>query len=56
MLDPQCKKIIDLVAEKGIPPTHTLTPVAARESYAQRRFFAQNDPAGMHRHVSGESV
>ena len=45
MLDPQCKKIIDLVAEKGIPPTHTLTPVAARESYAQRRFFAQNDPA-----------
>lgn len=45
MLDPQCKNIIDLVIEKGIPPTHTLTPAAARESYAQRRFFAQNDPA-----------
>lgn len=45
MLDPQCKFIIDLVIEKGIPPTHTLTPIQARESYSQRRFFAQNDPA-----------
>lgn len=44
MLDPQAKALIDLVIEKGIPPTHTLTPAQAREFYSQRRFFSQPDP------------
>lgn len=43
MLDPQAKALIDLVIEKGIPPTHTLSPKDAREYYVQRRFFSQPD-------------
>ena len=43
MLDPQAKALIDLVKEKGIPPTHTLSPKDAREYYVQRRFFSQPD-------------
>ena len=43
MLDPQAKALIDLVEQKGIPPTHTLTPSEARDFYSQRRFFSQPD-------------
>jgi acetyl esterase len=43
MLDPQAKALIDLIAEKGIPPTHTLSPQDARDFYVQRRFFSQPD-------------
>ncbi len=43
MLDPQAKALIDLIAEKGIPPTHTLSPQDARDAYVQRRFFSQPD-------------
>lgn len=43
MLDPQAKALIDLIAEKGIPPTHTLSPQDARDYYVQRRFFSQPD-------------
>ena len=43
MLDPQAKALIDLIAEKGIPPTHTLSPKDARDFYVQRRFFSQPD-------------
>ena len=43
MLDPQAKALIDLVIEKGIPPTHTLTPAEARAFYADRRDFSQPD-------------
>lgn len=44
MLDPQAKALIDLVIEKGIPPTHTLTPAEARAFYSDRRYFSQPDP------------
>jgi acetyl esterase len=43
MLDPQAKALIDLITEKGIPPTHTLSPKDARDFYVQRRFFSQPD-------------
>lgn len=43
MLDPQVKKLIDLVIEKGIPPVHTTPPKEARLFYSERRFFSQPD-------------
>jgi len=44
MLHPQARAFLDLVAEKGIPPTHTLTPAVARAIYRERRDFTQPDP------------
>jgi acetyl esterase len=41
MLDPQAKALIDLMVERGVPPTHTLTPAEARRFYLERRFFTQ---------------
>ena len=48
MLDPQARRLIELFVAKGIPPTHTLEPVQAREAYVQRRYASQNDPAPVH--------
>ena len=47
MLDPQARALIDLMIEKGVPPTHTLNPVQARSFYRDRRTFTQPDPAPM---------
>lgn len=44
MLDPQVQALLDLVKEKGIPPTHLLSPEEARKSYSERRFFSQPTP------------
>ena len=44
MLHPQARAFLDLVTEKGIPPTHTLTPAVARAIYRERRGFTQPDP------------
>ena len=41
MLDPQAKALIDLIAERGLPPTHTLSPADARAFYRERRTFSQ---------------
>ena len=41
MLDPQAKALIDLMVERGVPPTHTLSPADARRFYLERRFFTQ---------------
>ena len=41
MLDPQAQALIDLIAERGLPPTHTLTPADARTFYRERRSFSQ---------------
>jgi len=43
MLDPQARALLDLMAEKGIPPTHTVPPLEARAAYVARRFFTQPD-------------
>ena len=47
MLDPQAKALIDLMAERGVPPTHTLSPADARQMYRERRAFSQPEPRAM---------
>jgi acetyl esterase len=44
MLDPQCQALLDLMRERGVPPTHTLTPAEARRLYLERRGFTQPEP------------
>ena len=43
MLDPQARALIDLIAERGLPAVHTLSPVEARRYYRERRAFTQPD-------------
>ena len=42
MLHPQARALIDLMAERGVPPTHTLTPEAARAAYRDRRALTRH--------------
>ena len=44
MLHPQARALIDLMAERGVPPTHTLTPEEARRVYRERRTYTQPAP------------
>ena len=44
MLDPQAKALLDLMVERGVPPTHTLTPDQARRFYVERRAVTQPPP------------
>ncbi|MEP7282706.1 MAG: alpha/beta hydrolase [Rubrivivax sp.] len=44
MLDPQARALIDLMATRGVPPTHTLSPPDARRLYRDRRSFTQPEP------------
>lgn len=44
MLDPQAAALIALMAERRVPPTHTLTPAQARSMYLERRFYSQPEP------------
>jgi acetyl esterase len=44
MLDPQARALIDLMIERQVPPTHTLTPAEARRFYLERRSFTQPTP------------
>ena len=44
MLDPQAQALIDLMAERGVPPTHTLAPAEARRMYLERRGYSQPVP------------
>lgn len=41
MLDPQVQALLDLIKEKGVPPTHLLSPEDARKAYSERRFYSQ---------------
>jgi acetyl esterase len=41
MLHPQARALLDLIEERGVPPTHTLSPADAREFYRERRFATQ---------------
>jgi acetyl esterase len=47
MLDPQAQALIDLIAERGLPPTHLLAPPEARAFYRDRRNFSQPAPRAM---------
>lgn len=44
MLDPQAQALIDLMKERGVTPTHLLTPAEARTTYRDRRTFTQPAP------------
>jgi acetyl esterase len=44
MLHPQTRALLDFIASRNLPPTHTLTPEDARRFYRERRFFTQPDP------------
>jgi acetyl esterase len=41
MLDPQARALLDLMIERQVPPTHTLSPAEARRLYLERRFYSQ---------------
>jgi acetyl esterase len=45
MLHPQARALLDLIDQRGLPPTHTLTPQQARDLYRERRFFTQPEPS-----------
>jgi acetyl esterase len=44
MLHPQARSLLDLMVDRGVLPTHTLTPDEARAAYRDRRTFTQPDP------------
>ena len=44
MLHPQARALLDLIEQRGLPPTHTLTPAEARRFYRERRSFTQPEP------------
>ncbi len=44
MLHPQARALLELMEQRGVPPTHTLTPEAARQVYRERRAVTQPDP------------
>jgi len=44
MLHPQARFLLDLMVERKVPPTHTLTPVEARAFYRERRAVTQPAP------------
>ena len=48
MLDPQARALLDLMIERQVPPTHTLTPAQARAFYRERRTFSQPEPPPVH--------
>lgn len=45
MLHPQAQAFIDLLVERGVPPTHTLSHTDARKFYRERRAITQPDPS-----------
>ena len=44
MLHPQSRALLDFMAQRGMPPTHTLAPVAARALYVERKAVTQPEP------------
>jgi acetyl esterase len=44
MIHPQTRTLLDLMVERGVPPTHTLSPADARTFYRERRGFTQPAP------------
>ena len=44
MLHPQARALLDLLEERGVPPTHTLHPTEARGVYLYRRATLQSLP------------
>ncbi|MDB5941500.1 MAG: alpha/beta hydrolase fold-containing protein [Ramlibacter sp.] len=44
MLHPQARALLKLMEDKGVPPTHTLTPAQARQAFRERRSVTQPSP------------
>ncbi len=44
MLHPQCRALLTLMDQRGVPLTHTLSPAEARAAYRDRRLLTQPDP------------
>ncbi|VTU18663.1 alpha/beta hydrolase [Variovorax sp. PBL-E5] len=44
MLHPQARALLDLMEQRGVPPTHTLSPADARAFYRERRSVTQPEP------------
>lgn len=44
LLDPQARALIDLIAERRLPPVHLLSPADARRYYRERRGYTQEAP------------
>jgi len=44
MLDPQARVLLDLIEKNGIPQVWQQTPLEARQTYRERRFFSQEEP------------
>jgi acetyl esterase len=44
MLHPQARALLNLIEERGVPPTHTLAPGEARTLYRERRMYTQPAP------------
>jgi len=44
MLHPQARALLDLIEQRGLPPTHTLSADKARALYLERRHFTQPSP------------
>ena len=44
MLHPQARALLDLIEQRGLAPTHTLSPVEARTVYRDRRAYTQPAP------------
>lgn len=47
MLHPQARALLDLIVERGVPPTHTLAPPEARALYRERRTYTQPEAPGV---------
>jgi acetyl esterase len=43
-LHPEARAVLNLMVERGVPPTHTLSPADARAFYLVRRSLSQPDP------------
>ena len=56
MLHPQAKALLELIEQRGLPPTHRLAPPDARRLYRERRGFTQPDtpPVALVRELSAE--
>jgi acetyl esterase len=44
VLHPQARALLNLIETNKVPPTHTLTPLLARQLYLERRGYSQPSP------------
>ncbi|MGZ5214970.1 MAG: alpha/beta hydrolase [Caldimonas sp.] len=44
MLHPQARALLDLIEQRGLPPTQSLSPTEARAFYRERRALTQPEP------------